>query len=146
MKYGVPTFGRSRDSEVAYQHAPVAVDHDVRALHIAMDDATLVRICERAGRGAEHVKRHRDGQWPLRLDDVLERTPLDELHRHEQETPCLSFAVHRDDAFVIQRRGEPRLALEPFGERLAERHLRRQYLDGDAPLESSFRGAVDDGH
>src|SRR5688500_9047333 len=105
-----------------------------------------MRVRQRARRRSQHLKRHRDRQRTLRLDDVLERPALDELHRHEQESPRLTFAIDRNDVGMLERRGEARLALEALGQLVAQGHFRGQHLERDTPAEARLGRPVYDGH
>ena len=58
----------------------------------------------------------------------------------------LAGLVHRDDVGVLDRGGQPRLALEALAEHRVLRALGRDQLDRHRALERQLGGAVDDAH
>src|SRR2546426_116809 len=91
-----------------------------------MNDMAVVGVSERAGRAAQHLQGHGDGQRALGVEEEAERASLDELHRDEEDPAQLPDAVDRDDVRMIELGHHARFALEPLGRkstRLNSSHL-----------------------
>ena len=99
----------ARDAEVGHLVAPLRAvrgkQHVVR-LHVPVDDPAAVREPERMEDLARRVDRRGDRQRPLRDDPVLERPPLQVLHRDVVGALGLAAVVDRDD--VRDGTGPPR--------------------------------------
>ena len=94
-----------REAEVEHFHLPAPVHEDVPGLHIAMDDAGLVRRGE-GTRGLDRVL-ERQRHWHRRLvDQCIERAPVHELHRDERHLACGVDVVDVDDVRVIEREAD----------------------------------------
>ena len=115
---------RRRDPPVDEVDLAVAPDHHVLGLDVAMEDAAAVRELDRSTHVREdaevrgepiHVRREDGPERVLRVAE--ERRPVDALDalHHEQRTAAVVDAerVHRDDAGMLERSGEPCLAKEP---------------------------------
>jgi hypothetical protein len=102
---------------------------DVRGFWIAVNDASLMRRCERFRDLARNRQRLVDRNRPL-CDSLGERRSLNQLHDQRAHSPTrptrltrpirLLKAMDRGDVRMIQRREQLRLALEarkPFGVR-----------------------------
>ena len=63
---------RFRDAEIGQHDAAVVVEHDIGRFHVAMDDAALVRVAERACRFPQHALDVVDHQRLLLIEHVLE--------------------------------------------------------------------------
>src|SRR5262249_33236755 len=90
-------------------------DHHVRRLEVAMDDPTIVRVRHRIG-DRDHVRQQCEaaGERRLFFEQLLERTPADELHRVERRAvgPAPG-SVPRPDPGLLEARGAERLAEDP---------------------------------
>ena len=87
---------RSPRSDVA-----LAGEHDVLRLQITMDDAGLVRLCERIGQLTGDLKGFLQRQ-PSTSEQLPEGGAVDELHHDEELAVELPEVVDRDDPRVIQ--------------------------------------------
>ena len=137
----------ARDAEVHQLHAALARHHDVGRLDVAVDDAAVVHVVERARDLHRDDGGDVDGQAAALLEQVVEVDALHVLHDDEQRAALLVEVVDVDDVLVLQRRQAPRLALEA-GRRtcssIADRGLER--LDRDRAAERVLDGPVDDRH
>jgi hypothetical protein len=110
-----------------------------------MDDPALVRVRQRAGDVAQHAHRLRNAHRARRSQARAQALALDERHRVEWHAGRFAGAEHGDDVRLLQRRGEPDLALEPLGAD-ALRELGREELDDDFATEARLVGQEDARH
>ena len=126
-----------RQTEVEDLHHPRFGQHDVGGLEIAMDDALRVRGVERIGDLPRDRERFVDVlSIPLARSSaghpVRERLPRDQLE-HERANALRFFEpVNARDVWMVERRQEPRFAVEP----LQALGILRQRFGQD--LESDF--------
>ncbi|KWW42958.1 hypothetical protein AU359_00109 [Micrococcus luteus] len=111
---------RVGDPEVHHLHGARVRDHDVRGLHVAVDDALLVRVLERfqhtPGPGHGTFRAH----GALGVQDLPQRPAGDELHHQERAVHRmeavlegdLARVVHGDDRGVVQGGRRARLLAE----------------------------------
>jgi hypothetical protein len=133
-----------REAEVEELRAALC-DHDVAGLQVAMDDAGPMRGRQRVG----HL--NRDGQ---RLGDRerafrnprLERLAVEILDDEKREALVFADVVERADVRVLERRDQPRLALEALAELRVGGERRRQDLQGDDAIETRVVGSIDLAH
>src|SRR5439155_27370651 len=71
----------ARDAEVRHLLAPLAVDQDVVRLDVAVDDAVPVREAQRREDLARVLDRDIYRGGAAAADQLLERAPVEELHR-----------------------------------------------------------------
>jgi len=159
LRFALAIRGAS-DSEIGELHLAAQREKDVRRLHIAMHDAQAravlhgerVRVGESAGDALHDAERLRDGELPVRVDEVLRGHAVDQL---ECEEPVLLLAAEVDDGNDVRM-----LEAHPDA-RLVEEHLDHLLLgdagcragehafDGDRPGDPGdglgFR-AIDDAH
>ncbi len=74
------------------------------------------------------------------------RLAVDQLEREERDAAGFFDRVDRDDIRVIERRGGPRLAIEPLAPVRIARQLAGQDLERDPPLQPRVVGEVDLAH
>ena len=90
-----------RDAEIHDVHAVVVRDHDVRGLHVAVDDVLGVRVeqasCNLLDDDFDGFKR----ELVLLFENVGERNSLDVGHRDEQLTVLFPEIEHVDDVLVV---------------------------------------------
>src|SRR4029453_4294635 len=119
-------------------------DHDVLGLDVAVDDPFVVREVDRVADSLQEHEEFRAGETLAHLapadvkiaDDLLQRSPLEELHR-EEDLPSL---VDRDlvdggNARVLELARDLRLLHEAGEVILALCDRRQDHFDRDAPPE-----------
>ena len=133
-----------REAPVHHEDLAELAEHDVGGLEVAVDDAAAVGVRHGHAHLHEEVEHARPAEPPHRIgvalrearQDVLQRPPLDELHREER--PLLlridPDLVHRDDARVLELGGDPGL-VEEAGGGVRHRTFRAQLLERDQPLQ-----------
>jgi hypothetical protein len=134
-----------RESEIC-QKCAAALDQDVRRLDVAVDQPERVGGVERRGDLAARVDRPVGPQAALLAQHGGEVRALDVLHREVEQPVDLAGVVDRDDVRVLERRGDPRLALEALAEALRLGVFRGDDLDRGAAPEVQVLGPVDDAH
>ena len=104
----------ARDAEVHHLGRPPAGQEQVGRLHVAMDDAVVVRVSE-AGQELEHDGKRRARVGPQSaFDRALEVDPLEQLHGDERRALVLAQLVDGDDVRVLETRHRARFAQEPL--------------------------------
>jgi hypothetical protein len=87
--------GEKGDAEVGELHAPVVAEQDVLALHVAVEDASIVRGGQR--RADSHEDRARAPLLQRTLGQrLLEGAALDELHDQERVLGAVELVEHAD--------------------------------------------------
>jgi hypothetical protein len=139
-------------AEVHDLHVARGQDHDVRGLHVAVDDAVSVRVVERLRDVAHDPDRLRPGEEALVVQDRGERPALEVLERDVEEAG-LGIAVDvvdHDDAGMRQPRRHPRLheeaPLEVVALLVGDREDETHDLERDRPVERGVAALVDDAH
>ena len=136
-----------RDAEVGELDEPVVADHDVLGLDVAMDDAELVRVLERARHLAgDHL---RDlGERQRRVgEEVLERAAVDELGDDVALGRVGPRVIENlEDVLVAQLGDGVRLALQPRARLCLAGEVRVQHLDRDLAIERRVGRFVDHRH
>jgi hypothetical protein len=91
-----------RQAEVQDLHVPVASNHHVFGLQVAMDDARIVGGGERAGHLERHIDRIR-GRQPAAGDARSQRFAIDELGGDEADAIRTADIVNREDVWMVER-------------------------------------------
>jgi hypothetical protein len=124
--------------------APPADEH-VRRFDVAMDDAVRVRRLDRVGDLGREVHDASLGQRP-RLEQVLQRLPLEQFHHQEAASLVLAEVVDGADIGMIERRGGARLPLETLDRGGVIREPRREELERDVASQASVLRPIDNAH
>jgi hypothetical protein len=136
----------ARDAEVHQLHAALARQHDVRRLDVAVDDAAVVDVVERA-RDLQRDDRGEIERQPARaLEQVVQVDARHVLHHDEQRAVLAVEVVDADDVLVLQRREALGLALEARRDVLLERGCGLERLDRDGAPERVVDRAVHHRH
>ena len=123
-----------------------ALDENVLGLHVAVDHAVRVRVGERSATSRSSRTTSRGSRRPACADALRQRLAVDEAHDEEDVAADLVGAVDRHDVLVRQRARGARLAQKALAHDRVVGEMRRQRLDGDAPVEPEVAREVDDAH
>ena len=137
---------RPCDPEVRHLDPPLASDEDVVWLDVAVDDPVPVRGAECGEDLAGVVDRDLDRGLPAGDDQLLQRAPVEELHRDVVGALRLAAVVDRDDVRMGEPGGVLRLAPEALHERVVRRVAVVEDLDRDAAAELLVLREVDVRH
>ena len=110
-----------------------------------MQDATLVRRPDRIGEGNRNpeqpIERH-----PAGRDQLVQRLPVNELHRQEGCLAGLIDRVQRDDVRVVERGNGARFALEAGAALGVSTEAVGKDFDGDIAVQAGVPSAIDLAH
>ena len=134
--------GEAGDPEVGQVGVAVAIDQDVRRLHIAVDDAVAMGRPQGAGDLREHRRGAFGRQRPVG-ERVGEGAGLDQAHHEVGGTRLTPVVVQRDDVRVLEPGDELGLGLEPADERRVVGELGPDHLDRHLAPDDRLVGAVD---
>nr|WP_249937124.1 hypothetical protein [Roseateles sp. DAIF2] len=136
-----------RDAEVHHLDVLRAAHAgDVAGLDVAMHDAALVRIVERARQLDAHHDDIAHRQRQAGLQYIGQRFAVQQLHRHIGAAVDLADIVHGDDVGVRQRTGGACLAQEARAVFLVLAQRGMQELDRDIAPDTRVMGAEHAGH
>ena len=134
-----------REAEVEHLHRACGGELDVRRLEVAVDDPLLVRGLQRLGDLARefecHVERQRSAG-----KTIGQGRAVDHFHHNGVPAACDFEAVDGGDVRMVQRREQPRLALQPRDPIRIVRQRRRQNLDGDFTMQPRVERTIDLAH
>jgi hypothetical protein len=122
------------------------VHEHVPRLDVAVDQAAPVRGIESVGHLARELERALGRERALLLEQGAQVAALDEAVREVELARRLARGVHGEDAGMVDRGGEPRLAQEALPERRVPGELRSDQLQRDRPVEGELGGAEHDAH
>ena len=106
--------GQGGEAEVGDADVALAVEHHVRGLEVAVEDALLVRGGEPAAELARDFEGLVGRQPPDAPHERGEVLAVDELHREEQVVVRLGHVVHAADRRVRDLPRQAHLAVEPL--------------------------------
>ncbi|MEI9893750.1 MAG: hypothetical protein WDN28_07575 [Chthoniobacter sp.] len=132
----------AREAEVGHLHPALRVHQHVGRLDVAMHHAFHVRVLQRLANAHDQFQGLVRLE-PGRLDQMVQRRPLDELH-DEIEMPLRRGAEveYRDDVRVVQFRHRPRFAHKTIGKIPVDADLERQQLDRHHAIQRGLHGLV----
>ena len=142
---GLLVLRQLRQAEVQHLDAPVAGDHHVHRLQIAVRDPSLMRrahgVGEGDGKGQDLVERQ-----PAGRDVCRQRVAVHQLERQEEDAVGFLDRVDGDDVGVVQGGDRPGLALEALPPVAVRGEFRRQDFQRDPASELRVVGEKDLAH
>jgi hypothetical protein len=131
--------------EIEQLDQPVAADHHVFRLDVAVDDAGRMRRRQGAGDLSGNAQSFGRLHF-LSLDDFTQRPSLHEFRRDEMRVAFPPDVMYCDDVGMIESRGRAGFALEAPHLRRVRGELRGKKFEGDLTVESGVAGKVDLAH
>ena len=138
--------GQPGQPEVGEPNLPPAVEHHVRGLQVAVQQALRVRGAQPLGDLARHVERLVEREAPDAPEQRREVLSVHELHREEVLPLGLSDVPHAADGRVRHLARGAHLGVEPLDAVAVGLEGGRQELERDRLLELEVVGAVDLAH
>ena len=135
----------TRETEVEDLDHAIGGHHHVGGLDVAMDDALAVGGGQRVGERHADVEEARQRQAIVGQRGV-ERSPLDQLHRHERDAVLFLDREDGDDVWMIE--GRDRASFTPESRQPFRIGCERsgQVLEGDVTAEAGIVDAIDVTH
>ena len=125
---------------------PSALEQDVGRFHVAVHEPALMGRIEAVAHLSGQVHCLQRWEVPLPGDELSKVRPVHIAHRDVELAVLVSGIEDRNHVRVVDRRGDPRLALETLTELLIRRQLRRNELHRHPPLERDVGGLEDHPH
>ena len=136
-RFGAVVLHEPGQPEVQDLHEPIARDHDVLGLQVAVDDAVLVRALECVP-DLNQIRETLILRARLVAQRVSQPHPVDALHRQVAGRTDFSRLVDGGDAGVIHARRGLRLENEARLQRAGQGVLGED-LQGDVSIETGIR-------
>ena len=141
--------GRLGQAEVEHldrRLVPLAGEHQVARLDVAVDEPFLVGVLEPEGRLVDEVAGVSHRQRPLGLDHLGQVETFDVLHREDDALAQPDGGVRRDDVRVAELGDGPDLAEEAFEHPGAFHDLPPHHLEHLVAAHQLVVGQVDHAH
>ena len=136
-----------RDAEIGDQSAPCSsLEEDIVRLHVAMDDAAPVCLCQRPRDLPQHARGFRRRQGTARPKSLAQRFSFDVSHDEEDEAAGFGDAMDRNDVRMRELRRHARLSQKLFACRGCAGAVRGKDFDRDVAVELHVAREVDDAH
>ena len=135
-----------RQAEVHHAYGAVLRDHHVLRLEVAVDDARRVRRRQSASGGEEDVQDLPASCAARRAQPLLDRLPVDQLHRDEHAVAERAGVVDGDDVRVREAGDGARLAEQPRATLAGAAVEPLHDLEGDAAVQLRVVSRVDLAH
>ncbi len=132
--------------EVGQIDVVVAVDEQVRRLHVAMHEPGPVDRVQRRGGLPDDLRRPRGVERTAVADLRAQVVTGHEPHRDVRDAVVLAGRVHRDHVRVVDAGRRARLGQEPRADVVVVEQLGRDHLQRDDPFEVELDRPVDDAH
>ena len=133
------------EPEIQQLHQPAGGQEDVARGDVPMDDATVVRRSQCIGDLPTDIDHRVERQRPAQQAGLQARA-LEQFHGDERLRFVVADIENRADVRMVQRRGEPRLALEAPDRIAVAREVVLDDLDGDRSRQPRVLRLVDDAH
>ena len=121
-------------------------DQDVRRLDVSVDESAAVCGVERRRELLEQIDGPAWLERPLLEQNLAQVGAGDVVHHEEQHSFVLAGVMDADDVGVVQRGGDPHLALESLAELLVLGQLGGEHLQRVDPVQRDVSRAVHDAH
>ena len=105
--------GRDREPEVAELHLVRSGDEQVARLHVAVDEALLVQVLERARGLEDDLERDVLGERPFAIEPLERGLSVDELHDEVVQAVDGVMVEAAHEVLVLEPAQEVALGLEP---------------------------------
>ena len=146
------------DAEVGDLHPALFVEQDVFRLDVAVDDALFVGVLQRLADFRNDGERL-GGRQLSGLQQLSQRQAVHKLHQQIETSPHLTYSdksrletctsaeiIDGDDVRMIQPRQRVGFALESLGELRVLLFFRREYFQGDEPVQPRLARLIDRTH
>ena len=134
-----------RETEVAHVRFVSGIEKNICGFQIAMQNAVLVRIRDRAGKLRDQVPRCARFV-AIVVDSRGERPAFRELHAVKRRAVVLADGVNRQNAFVFETRRRFRFGAETL-DRTRRIQMRRQnHFQRDDARRRTLPGSIHDAH
>ena len=130
-------------AEVHQDDASIVSQHHVVGLDVAMQKTSVVHGSNRATELDADLDGLRHSEAPALLENLFERTSLDELHPQADLVSDSLGAVDGHDVRVANLRQQAAFFDDRARARLAGARVRRQELERDVAIEPGVAGAID---
>ncbi len=137
---------RAGQPEVGHLQQTPAGDQDVLRLHVAVDQACVVRGAQRRQDRVEQVQRTGRRQRGLAAHQPAQCRPLHQFHHDVGSTEIVALIENRDYVGVRQVCSSPGFAIEVRREVLVVAEALVHDLDRHGAVQSPILRAVDRGH
>ena len=143
---------RAGDAEIGQLHLALDRQQNVPGGHVAVDDvqglARVISACMGVFEGAAELGGHVHGEGNIEaaallaqlLEQLLERHPLDELHRDVIGGRVLAEIEDADDVLMIEEAGDVRLVDQHLDEAVVGRQLVAQHFERNWGAEAQRPG------
>ena len=139
--------GEPGDSEVGHQDPAAApLEQDVLRLHVPVDDAVLVGVCERPSDLLDDLADNCRWEGPIAPHPLRERLTGDVPHDEADYLALVLDRMDGDDVRMGETGGGSSLPQEPAPQAGEPGQFRWQQLDRHLPLECQVAGEVHDTH
>ena len=138
--------GQAEVEHLDHRLVPIASQHQVARLDVAVDHAVLVGVLEAECRLVHEIAGVGHRQRAALLDELGQVVTLDVLHREDDALADPRRRVGGDDVGVIELRRGADLAEEPLQHALAVQEVRADDLEDLLPPHHPVLGQVDDAH
>ncbi len=118
------------DAEVGKLHGAVGGQQQIARLDIAVDDAAVVGVAERAARLDADPRHLAPIETPAAPQFLLQTVPIDQLHRIEQQSLLLAEAEKANDVRMVKFAERFDLGLETAAKSFFARQIGGKKLDG----------------
>ena len=140
--HGQIGFDKPDQTEVGQLHDSIPTDEHIRRLHVAMNDAAIVRVSKGCGTDKSDVQRVSDRQTSHPVEPSLQRVATNKFHCGEQDAPLLAELKQTDNMRMVQHGERLSLPMKPLNQRHILSQLARQNLERDGSAETCLGRSI----